>query len=166
MNWSRLWRHAITGGSAFRQAFSPEVIQDITNAVAASEVRHCGELRFVIERALPLPALLAGQSARARALELFSFHRVWDTEQNSGVLIYVLFAERQVEIVADRGIQARVPSGTWDHIVGQMTSDYAAGRFGAGSVAGVRAVGDLIAAAWPVGQNDSNELPNAPLLLG
>lgn len=161
----RLWQHLVVSNRAFRLAFSVPVRNSITAAVRAAESSHRGELRFVVERALPLDRLLSGQSSRQRALELFSQLRVWDTELNSGILIYVVFADRRVEIIADRGINARVPPGAWDVIAEQMGLDYAAGRFAEGSIAGLQAAGDLLAAAWPEGGDNPDELDNAVLVI-
>ena len=115
---------------------------------------------------LPLPALLAGRSARERALEHFTRLRVWDTEDNAGVLIYLLLADRRVEIVADRSIHARVGATAWETISGAMQREFAAGRFEAGVLTGLAAVSDLLAEHFPAAPGDNpNELQDAPVVL-
>ena len=101
---------------AVGRAFPPSAMAAIEEAIAKSEREHSGELRFAVEPALDTSALLAGQSGRERALEVFSQLRVWDTEENNGVLIYLLLADRDIEIVADRGVNARVPQAEWEKI--------------------------------------------------
>src|SRR5690606_34972855 len=119
----------------------------------------------VIETALDIEALLRDVTPRERAIEVFAQLGVWDTADNNGVLIYVLFADHDVEILADRGIAARVPDPDWQQACHEMESHYRAGRFAEGSVAGVRAVAALLAKHFPLGRPDSNELPNQPVLL-
>jgi uncharacterized membrane protein len=159
-------RHLFLDHLAQSRAFPRATLEAIARAVTQQEKRHRGELRVAIEGGLPLPALLAGRSARERALEHFSRLRVWDTEDNAGVLIYLLLADRRVEIVADRGIHARVGDTAWETICGAMQQEFAAGRFEAGTLAGLSAVSDLLAQHFPTkaGENP-NELPDAPLVL-
>ena len=161
----RLLRHLFTDHMAARRAFPAQTLGAIGAAIARDELRHDGELRFVIEASLPLTRILRKQSARARALELFSQLRVWDTEHNSGVLIYVLLADRHVEIVADRGIHARVGDGTWEGICAAMQQAFAAERFEAGAIAGIDAISDLLASHFPRAAGKANELPDEPVVL-
>src|SRR5690348_9554865 len=121
-------RHLILDYFALRRAFPRATLEAIGRAVADQERRHRGELRVVIEGGLLLAALLAGRAARERAAEHFTRLRVWDTEDNAGVLIYLLLADRRVEIVADRGIHARVGAAAWETICGAMQQEFAAGR--------------------------------------
>jgi len=74
---------------------------------------HSGEIRVAIEGALEPGEVWHGKTPRERALEVFAALGVWDTEANNGVLIYVLLADRDVEIVADRGFNGRVPDSEW-----------------------------------------------------
>ena len=135
-------------------------------AVKRSEAQHRGELRFAVEGALDTRALLAGQSSRDRALDVFSLLRVWDTEHNTGVLIYVLLADRSVEIVADRGIHARVGEGEWSRICHAMESDFAQARFEQGALQGIDAVSRCLAAHFPASHaTPRNELPDTPVFL-
>jgi uncharacterized membrane protein len=137
----------------------------IKGAVARGEKRHGGELRFAVEASLPLSCLVAGKSARDRAVDVFAHLRVWDTEHNSGVLIYVLLADRRVEIVADRGINAMVENGVWNSICAKMQQAFGAGRFEDGAVAGIAAISDLLARHFPAGSSNPNELPDEPVVL-
>jgi uncharacterized membrane protein YgcG len=148
-----------------RRAFGRTTLAAIEQAIAAQEKRHRGELRFVVEGGLPVLPFVLGRTAHQRALEVFSLQRVWDTEDNAGVLIYLLLADRRVEIVADRGIDARVGDAAWDAICRGMQSEFAAGRFEAGAKLGIEAISDLLALHFPPGEENANELPDAPIVL-
>jgi uncharacterized membrane protein len=161
----RILKHLFTDHAAARRAFPAPALRAITDAVALGETRHDGELRFVIEASLPLRHLWRHTMAHQRALEVFSQLRVWDTEHNSGVLIYVLLADRHVEIVADRGINAKMDDAAWQVIVKQMQNEFAAGRFEQGAVAGIKAISDLLALHFPPGTSNPNELPDEPVML-
>ena len=161
----RYLRHLFTDQASVRRAFPPAAMQAITAAIAEGEQTHDGELRFAIEASLPHAYLRHRGSAHQRALDVFSHLRVWDTEHNSGVLIYILLADRHVEIVADRGIHAKVGDGAWNAIVKTMQDEFAAGRFEAGSVAGIKAISQLLAAHFPPGTDNPNELPDEPVVL-
>jgi uncharacterized membrane protein len=163
-------RHLFLDHLALRRAFSRVTLDAIERAVADQERRHRGELRVVIEGGLPLPALVAGRSARERALEQFARLRVWDTEDNAGVLIYLLLADRRVEIVADRSIHARVGDTAWETICGAMQQEFAAGRYEAGILVGLSSVSDLLQQHFPPrsgnrGGGNPNELPDAPVVV-
>ena len=119
----------------------------------------------MVEGGLPVLALFSGRTARERAIEVFSRLRIWDTEDNAGVLVYLLLADRRVEIVADRGIHARVGTAAWDAICGEMQTAFAAGRFEAGAILGIEAISDLLAAHFPPGEENPNELPDAPVVI-
>jgi uncharacterized membrane protein len=159
-------RHLFLDHHAVTRAFPRATLEAVGRAVAEQEKRHRGELRVVIEGGMPIQALLAGRQARERALEQFTRLRVWDTEDNAGVLIYLLLADRRVEIVADRGIHACVGDTAWETICGAMQQEFAAGRFEAGVLAGLSSVSDLLAQHFPArpGENP-NELPDAPVIL-
>jgi uncharacterized membrane protein len=159
-------RHLLLDHLALMRAFPRETLDVIGRAVAEQEQRHRGELRVVIEGGLPLPVLVAGRTARERALEQFTRLRVWDTEDNAGVLIYLLLADRRVEIVADRGIHECVGDTAWETICGAMQQEFAAGRFEAGTLSGLAAVSDLLAQHFPTQPGDNpNELPDAPAVV-
>ena len=165
MRWKRVLRHLFTDQWSVRRAFPPAAMRAIRDKIGEQERRHGGELRFAVEASLPLFHLWRRQDARSRAVELFGQLRVWDTEHNSGVLIYLLLADRRVEIVADRGIHGKVGSTAWEVICGEMQRAFAAGRFEQGVSFGVAAVSDLLATHFPRGEGDANELPNEPVVL-
>jgi uncharacterized membrane protein len=165
MNASRWLRHLLLPDWWARRAFGRADLAAIGAAIAASESTHRGELRFVVEGALAPAALWRNATARARAVELFASQRVWDTEGNSGILIYVQLVERRVEILVDRGIAARVAQAEWDAICRAMESAFRAGRWREGALAAVARAGELLAAHFPAGADNPNELPDAPLVL-
>ena len=123
----RILTHLWSGERPLRRAFPASALRQIEQAIQRSEASHSGELRFVVEAALDIGPLWAGTSAADRALELFSQLRIWDTEQNNGVLIYLLLAERDVEIIADRGIHRRVGSAGWAQICRMMEQAFGRG---------------------------------------
>lgn len=161
----RLFRHLFSTAARTRTLFSPAVLGEIEAAIAAAEARHCGEIRFVVETALPLTALWQDVTPRARALQLFAHLRVWDTHHNNGVLIYVLRADRAVEILADRGISARVSEAEWQAVCREVENHYRAGGYAHGSSAAVAGVARLLGQHFPAGGSAANELPNQPILL-
>lgn len=166
MNWRRLVRHLLTDHWTVRRAFPPAAMRAIEKAIGEEERRHAGELRFAVEASLPLAELRSGIDSRKRAIELFGRLRVWDTAHNSGVLIYLLLADRQVEIVADRGIHGKVGTTAWEAICGEMQQEFARGQYERGVVIGVRAVSDLLATHYPAGTGKKpNELPDKPVVL-
>ena len=159
-------RHLFLDYFALRSAFPDASLAAIERGVAAQESRHRGELRVAIEGGLPLQALLARRTAHERALEHFARLRIWDTEDNAGVLIYLLLADRRVEIVADRGIDTRVGDTAWETICGAMQREFAAGRFEAGVLTGLASVSDLLQKHFPASPGGNpNELPDAPLVV-
>jgi uncharacterized membrane protein len=162
----RLARH-LAADLGVRRRFLAPVLRAIEGAVAEQEKRHVGELRFAIEGGLPALELLRGRHSRSRAIELFGQLGVWDTEHNSGVLIYVLLGDRAVEIVADRGIGARVPQPEWDAICRAMEKAFRADEFERGALEGIARIGELLARHFPAagGDNNTNELPDRPVVL-
>ncbi len=148
-----------------RKAFPKALLKDIEVAIANAEQTHRAELRFAIEASLPLAEVWRGVSARQRAIDGFSRLRVWDTAENNGILIYVQLADHAIEIIADRGIAARVDEAEWHAIARKMEAAYHAGDFRAGSLAGVAAVSALLAAHFPPGPANPNELPNQPVIV-
>jgi uncharacterized membrane protein len=165
MSFTRVLKHLFATRWRTRQHFTPAVLAEIEAAIREVESRHSGEIRFVVETSLDGEELWRGVAPRAHALSVFSHLGVWDTANNNGVLIYVLFADRDVEIVADRGIAARVTQDEWQQVCREIEAHYAQGRFAQGSVAGVRAVGKLLERHFPGQGADADELPNQPVLL-
>ena len=165
MNIQRIWRHfAMTQGRVNR-TFPRSTLSVIERAIKASEAAHMGEIRFVVEGALDSAPLFGGQLARERALELFSKLRIWDTEHNSGVLIYLLLADRQVEIVADRGIHAKAGSRAWTTICAAMESAFEKLNFEDGAVQGIQAVTRQLTEHFPADAGNRNELQDTPVVL-
>jgi uncharacterized membrane protein len=167
MELGRALRHWLTTPGAVRRAFPEEALTRIHDAIAASERDHSGEIRFAVEASLPWSYLRRDAPARERALMIFAKLRVWDTELNNGVLIYVELADHQIEIVADRGIGPKVPQAEWDGIAAAMRDRFRAGEFEAGIIAGVQAVGERLAHHFPLvdGARNPDELPNQPTVL-
>jgi uncharacterized membrane protein len=165
MGAARFLRHLLMDSWSVRWAFPLHAMKAIERAIVAQERRHEGELRFAVEAALPLVDFMRGVSARERAIEVFGRLRIWDTEQNCGVLIYLLLADRRVEIVADRGIDRKVGATAWEAICGAMQREFAAGRFEHGVILGVQAVSDLLAAHYPPRGENPDELPNRPVVI-
>lgn len=165
MKLQRILRHLFTTQRAVRSAFSSATLDAVEEAIRLGEASHGGQVRFVVEASLDGSPLWQGQSARERAVDLFAQLRIWDTEHNSGVLIYVLLADRAVEIVADRGIHACCGSEAWSRICAEMQRQFGDRRFAEGSVAGARSVGELLMQHFPRGFAGANELPDRPVLL-
>lgn len=167
MDWKRWFRHLFATRRALTRAFPAGALDRIERAVDASELHHSGEIRFAIEGSLEPEDVWHGKTPRERALEVFAGLGVWDTEANNGVLIYVLLADHDVEIVADRGYNDRVGAAEWMAVCEDMEREFRAGRFADGAVVGVEDVGRIIAAHFPqrAGQRDEDELPNRPTLL-
>lgn len=163
---NRMLRHLLTTRSSQRRAFPAHALAAVEAAIHAAEREHSGEIRFAIETALDSGRLWSGTSARARAIEIFTQLRVWDTGRNNGVLIYLLLADRDIEIVADRGFDGRVEVPEWEEVCRCMENEFRAGRFEAGAIAGVHRVSAIIARHFPAESGDRNELPNAPVLIG
>ena len=162
----RIARHRWLDERDVRRALHPDALARIGARVTASERRHSGEIRVCIEAGLPLSYLWRRATARERAVTLFGKLRVWDTEHNNGVLAYLLLAERRIEIVADRGIDRRVPAAQWQTLVDGMAGAFQSGRFEAGLIAAVDAVDALLAQHFPLapGATRANELPDAPVI--
>ncbi len=161
----RWLKHVFMPPWAWRRAFAQATLDAIETAVRESERRHGGEIRFVIENSLAPLQVWQGMTGRARAIEVFSQLRVWDTEHNSGVLIYLLLADRDIEIVADRGIAAQVPQAAWDAVASAMEAHFGAGRFAAGALEGIDKISALLAQHCPPSGDNPDELANRPVIL-
>ncbi|MEJ0086623.1 MAG: TPM domain-containing protein [Pseudomonadota bacterium] len=165
MSMARFIRHLSATRAGTRRRFPKGVLESIERAIAAAELRCSGEIRFVIETALEIGDLRAGLTPRERAIQTFSHLHIWNTELRNGVLIYVLLADRDVEIVADRGAAAVIPPADWENVCRRMEENFRAGRFADGAIAGIEAVGGLLERRFPRASADRNELPNQPALL-
>ena len=164
--WLRILKHRWLDESDTRRALGPAALHNLEARVRASEAQHSGEIRLCIEAGLPLSYLWRNATARERAVTMFGKLRVWDTEFNNGVLIYLLLAEHRIEIVADRGVDRHVPHAQWEAIVAQMSAEFAARRYEAGLAVAIDAVTALLIRHFPLaaGQANPNELPDTPHL--
>ena len=162
----RLLRHRWLDESDTRKAIPPDMLQRLMQRVAASETRHSGEIRICVEASLPSGYVWRGATARERAVAMFGKLGVWDTQHNNGVLVYLLLAERAIEIVADRGLDARVPPAQWSAMVKQMGSAFRDGRFEDGLTQALEEVSALLVQHFPLAAGESNpdELPDEPVL--
>jgi uncharacterized membrane protein len=165
MNTSRLLRHWMSPAWIVRRRFPPAALKRIQRAIAESESQHGGQIRFAVEHALETMALFRGMSAAQRALQVFSELRVWDTELNNGVLIYLLLADRDVEIIADRGIHARVGKQSWEAVCREMEGAFRQGRFEEGVLTGIKRVSALLKSQFPDARPGNNELSDRPVTL-
>ena len=164
--WLRLLKHRQLDERDAARVLAPEALARIEARVAASERRHSGEIRVCIEAGLPLSYLRRNASPRERAVAMFGKLRVWDTEHNNGVLIYLLLAEHAIEIVADRGLSRHVDAAQWQAIMATMRAAFQASEFEPGLAQAVDAVDALLAKHFPLapGVANPNELPDAPVL--
>jgi uncharacterized membrane protein YgcG len=165
MDIKRIMRHLSTGRAAVGRVFPLRTLNAIEHTIRETETRHDGQIRFAVEPALELVPLLTGQTAQRRAIDVFSSLRVWDTEHNNGVLIYLLLADRDVEIVADRGIHVRLGREVWETICRDMEAAFRKGDFEAGVLAGIHAVGEHLSRHFPLRSGKQNEMPDLPVLL-
>jgi uncharacterized membrane protein len=165
MGIKRIGKHLLEHRWRVRKVFPKPVLASIERAIKASEATHSGQIRFVVEGALDGAPLLRNQSARARALDVFSHLRIWDTAHNNGVLIYLLLADRDVEILADRGIDALVGAAEWEKICRAMETEFGKGNFEAGVLKGIAAVSRHLAKHFPKRGAGANELPDAPVVM-
>jgi uncharacterized membrane protein len=161
----RLLRHAVLDHLAVGRAFPSPALGRVEQAIAAGERTHRGQVCFAVEAALPPLRVMRGLTPRERALEVFGLLRVWDTEENAGVLIYLLLADRDVEIVADRGIDRAVDPSAWRDICTRMETAFAGRRFEEGVVQGIADVSALLASHFPMIAGARNELSDKPVVL-
>jgi uncharacterized membrane protein len=163
---NRLWKHRWLDESDTRRAIPPALVERLAQRVAASEKRHTGEIRIFVEAGLPTSYIWRGSTARERAVAIFGKLRVWDTEANNGVLIYLLLAEHAIEIVADRGLSRVVPQAEWQAIVARMGSAFKEGRFEDGLTQALEEVSALLVQHFPAQGSaaNANELPDEPVL--
>jgi uncharacterized membrane protein len=165
MNIKRILKHLSVSRAAMRRVFPRESLKRIETAIAEVEQTHAGQIRFAVESALEIRPLFAGQTARERAIEVFSHLRVWDTEHNNGVLIYLLLADRDVEIIADRGVHAKLGQETWEAVCREMEAAFRREQFEDGIITGIRSVGAHLARHYPHTGTKINELPDKPVLI-
>jgi uncharacterized membrane protein len=165
MRLARVLKHLFVPGWVAKRAFAPGTQRAIEQAIKASEQSHAGQLRFVVETALPLRYLTRKRSSRRRAEDIFSLLRMWDTEHNTGVLVYVQLLSRHIDIVADRGIARRVPQHEWDGVCRAMERAFRAGEYEQGALEAIAAVTRILAREFPASGAHPNELPDKPVVL-
>ncbi len=165
MDLKRLLRHTLLPPWRVRRVFTPALLQRVEAAVRDSERSHRAELRVAVEAGLELESLWRGQAPRERAEELFSQLRVWDTAENSGVLLYINWADRDIEIVADRGISSRVAPAQWEAVCRTIEASFRDGRFEEGLLDGIRDITRLLSLHFPALSNNVDELGNRPVIL-
>jgi uncharacterized membrane protein YgcG len=164
LNITRILRHLLMGRHKLRKALPAASLKAIETEIKRTEANHCGEIRFAVEASLDVHALLQNQSARERAIEVFSLLRVWDTEHNNGVLIYLLLADRDIEIVADRGIHMHVGEPRWERICQEMETHFKDGRYEQGVIKGIQMLSEHLHAHFP-GASGPNEISDQAAML-
>lgn len=165
MKITRLFRHFFYPPWLVRVKFPPATMHKIEAAIRKSETLHDAEIRFAVEGSLDLKELWQDKSSFDRAVEVFAQLGVWDTEQNNGVLIYLLLADRKIEIIADRGVDRKVAAKEWQRICRAMETLFRKNEFEAGVLAGIDAISKLLVELYPAGKDDENELANEPVVL-
>lgn len=161
----RLFKHLLLVPIMVRRYFPAASMQRIAAAIASNEGMHSGEICFVVESNLAVLDILRRKSAKQRALEVFSKYQLWDTEHNNGVLIYLLLAEHDFEILADRGIHQHTGEHGWELISREMEAYFKRGEFEAGVVYGVQQIGARLTQHYPAQAKKINELSNAPIII-
>ena len=163
----RMLRHRWLDEADTRRAVPRDLVNRLMQRVAASEKRHTGEIRICVEAGLPMSYLRRNASVRERALTLFGKLRVWDTEHNNGVLIYLLLAEHAIELVADRGVSSKVTPLEWQHMVERMAQAFRTGQYEAGLTYALEEVSAVLVQHFPLaeGQSRTNEQPDEPMLV-
>ena len=169
-----LIKHLWLDASDTHRAIPPDMLHRLAARVAASEQRHSGQIRICVESSLPVSYLwrLAGKETlgaltRQRAVMMFGKMRVWDTEHNNGVLIYLLLAEHAIEIVADRGLTRHVDNAQWQAVLARMANAFQQKRYEDGLTQALEESSALLMenfARTELAGDDSNELPDLPLL--
>ena len=165
VNFRRWLKHVFMPPWVWRRAFPQTTLDAIEAAIRASETTHNGEIRFAIENTLAASQVWRGMTGRERAIKVFSNLRAWDTEHNSGVLVYLLLADHNIEIVADRGIDARVDAVAWESIAQTMEAAFRLGEFERGALAGIEQIGALLATHFPPEGRNPDELANRPVII-
>jgi uncharacterized membrane protein len=162
---TRVMRHLRTTTAAGRRTFPDSALKAIQATIAGGEKMHRAEVRLIVEPALPIPAVLDGKSSRERARELFAQYRIWDTEENCGILIYINLADHKVEIIADRTVGRLLGAQDWQEVCRTMTKGFARGEYHESVIAGLKQLNDMLATRFPADGSSSNELSNRPLIL-
>lgn len=165
----RLLKHRWLDASDACRAVPDDMADRLARRVAASEIRHTGQVRLCVEASLPAAdvwragtALPLAEVVRERALGWFGRLGVWDTEHNNGVLIYLLLAEHAIEVVADRSLARRVGPGEWQAMVGRLGQQLKSGQIEDGLTQALEEVSALLVEHFPAPEGDArpNELPD------
>jgi uncharacterized membrane protein len=162
----RAWRHLTTTRVEGKRLFPPETLTTIQSMIAAGEATHRAEVRVIVEPSLTLNEVLSGMTSRQRASELFTLYRIWDTDENCGVLIYINLADHQVEIIADRGLTKRILPDDWQYICTTMTNGFAQDEYHDSVIAGLRQLNALLKRRFPdASSTQFDQLSDLPILL-
>jgi uncharacterized membrane protein len=161
----RLWRYLSTTKRTARRLFPPASLQAIQTAIAAGETTHRAEVRVIIEAALSVGFILQGGSARRRAVELFTHYRIWDTEENCGLLLYINLADHKVEIIADRGVERVIVKQEWQAICKMITDGFAANAYHDSVPAALAQLNLLLTKHYPQIGPQHNQLSDKPVML-
>lgn len=163
--WSRILRHRWWGAGDTRRLVTPALLSRIEQAIGAGESRHTAQLRICIEGSLPWSYLWQRIPVRERAVMMFAKLRVWDTEANNGVLLYLLLADHAIEVVADRAVARTVGQAEWDAVVAHMSDAFSHDAFEPGVLGAIEEINHLLARAFPRTSPGANELPDTPEVL-
>ena len=162
----RICKHRWLDDADSNRAVPPDMVERLMRRVMASERRHSGEVRIYVEAGLPMSYLWRDANARERALALFGKLRIWDTELNNGVLIYLLLADHAIELVADRGLNQRVSVGEWQATATKLGTAIRAGQYEEGLTQALEEVSAVLVKHFPLESNHANlnELPDRPVV--
>ena len=161
----RLMQNIFAGWFRMSSWFPATTLTHIRDVIREGERHHAGEICFAVEARFSFWSVLKGAQTRNRAHQLFSMLRVWDTQDNSGVLLYMHLAEHKVELIADRGIAARVDSAHWQTICDELTADIKNGSADAAVLACIAKINDLLRMNFPAHEDNPRELPDEPVVL-
>jgi uncharacterized membrane protein len=161
----RFVKHIFTDKWSVSRAFPSASLNAIEAAIKRAEQGHNGQICFAVEGSLDTPLIMRGLSARERSIDVFAMQRVWDTKLNNGLLIYLLLADRDVEIVADRGIAAKVTQAQWEAICRDMEKCFREKKFEQGVITGIEEVAQLLRAHFPHPPGHANEISDKPIIL-
>jgi len=164
MELARFWKHLVMTPWRAARCFPAATMDRLQREIAEQESRHRGEVAFFVEAELDTSLLWQGLPVRERAKQVFAAEGIWNTEENNGVLVYVLLAERRVEIVADRGVDRLASAESWSGIVQGMETHFRAARFEEGALEGLKAIGALLERHFPADGSARNELADRPVL--
>jgi uncharacterized membrane protein len=160
----RWFKHFFYISSAHR-FFNKKDRLEIAQAVQQAEKGHVGEIQVVIEGHIPCSQAYH-QNTRLRAQQLFAELGVWDTELNSGVLLYLNLCERKVEIVIDRGLKNATQAETWNEICQNIIVNLTQKQYLRAVTKGVDDIGQVLNQYYVESDlHNQNELPNEPIIL-